>query len=377
MPSTRKPSRLSFSTSSNRSSPDHVDQRIDLVVDLVVAAAGSRSPPPRPCRSARGRLRSRRPPTCGGAGSRRGVRPPAGSRARRPGRRARGRPGRSGCAGRSGSSCSGRRSCRTSSLARPVTSTWRSRTTWSCVSVPVLSVQRMSMAPKFWIDGSRLTMTFLLRHGQRALGQVDGDDHRQHFRGEADGDRQAEEQRLHPVALGQADDEEHRADHDHHEADHQPGEGRARPGRSWSPRAVRPAARRWRRRRSASPVLTTTPRAVPLVTLLPRKQAFGSSMAALAGGVARLARVFSTGMDSPVSADWLTKKSLAAISRRSAGMMEPACRSTISPGNDLARSGSRSPAPSLQDEGAGLHALAQRFDGPAGPAVQDVGQARR
>ena len=32
--------------------------------------------------------------------------------------------------------------------------------TRSCVSVPVLSVQRMSIAPKFWIEFSRLTMTF-------------------------------------------------------------------------------------------------------------------------------------------------------------------------------------------------------------------------
>ena len=31
----------------------------------------------------------------------------------------------------------------------------------SMVSVPVLSVQRMSMAPRFWIEFRRLTMTFL------------------------------------------------------------------------------------------------------------------------------------------------------------------------------------------------------------------------
>ena len=37
-------------------------------------------------------------------------------------------------------------------------------------------------------------------------------------------------------------------------------------------------------------------------------------------------------MDSPVRADWLTKKSLAEMSRRSAGMMDPAVSTTISPG---------------------------------------------
>ena len=35
------------------------------------------------------------------------------------------------------------------------------RMTWSMVRVPVLSVQRTSMAPKFWMEFRRLTMTFL------------------------------------------------------------------------------------------------------------------------------------------------------------------------------------------------------------------------
>src|ERR1035437_915592 len=33
--------------------------------------------------------------------------------------------------------------------------------TWSMVSVPVLSVHNTSMAPKFWMEFSRLTITFL------------------------------------------------------------------------------------------------------------------------------------------------------------------------------------------------------------------------
>ena len=43
---------------------------------------------------------------------------------------------------------------------------------------------------------SRLTITFLPRHGDGALGEADGDDHRQHFRRQADGHGQGEEERL-------------------------------------------------------------------------------------------------------------------------------------------------------------------------------------
>jgi len=38
---------------------------------------------------------------------------------------------------------------------------WRFRMIRSCVKVPVLSVHNTSIAPKFWIEFSRLTMTFL------------------------------------------------------------------------------------------------------------------------------------------------------------------------------------------------------------------------
>ncbi len=58
-----------------------------------------------------------------------------------------------------------------------------------------------------------------------------------------------------------------------------------------------------------APVLTTTPRAVPESTLVPWKHALGSSSADLPlPGTA--AALFSTGIDSPVRALWLTKKSL-------------------------------------------------------------------
>ena len=44
---------------------------------------------------------------------------------------------------------------------------------------------------------------FFLGHRQRALGQADGNDHRQHFRREADGHGEREEKRFFPVVLGE------------------------------------------------------------------------------------------------------------------------------------------------------------------------------
>ena len=71
------------------------------------------------------------------------------------------------------------------------------------------------------------------------------------------------------------------------------------------------------------PVLTTMALAEPLTTLLPWKTAFGISITALDGSLG-VSACFSTGIASPVSEDWLTKKSFAVRRRRSAGMMEPA-----------------------------------------------------
>ena len=80
---------------------------------------------------------------------------------------------------------------------------------WSIVSVPVLSVQSTSMAPRFWMELQPLDDDLLARHGDGALGQADGHDHRQHFRSQAHGHGHGEEERIAPVALGQAVDEEH------------------------------------------------------------------------------------------------------------------------------------------------------------------------
>ena len=63
----------------------------------------------------------------------------------------------------------------------------------------------------------------LARHRDGALGQIDGHDHRQHLGCQPDRDGEREHQRLQPVALGQAVDDEDARHHDRHEADHQPG----------------------------------------------------------------------------------------------------------------------------------------------------------
>ena len=85
-----------------------------------------------------------------------------------------------------------------------------------------------------------------------------------------------------------------------------------------------------------APVSSTRPRAEPLSTLLPMKHALLNSNAVRPAGWF-VSAFFSTGIDSPVKADWETKKSLAARMRRSAGIRLPAARITMSPGTISSR----------------------------------------
>ena len=62
-------------------------------------------------------------------------------------------------------------------------------------------------------------------HGDRALGEVGGHDHGQHFRGQAHGHGQREQRCLHPVAFRKAVEEEHHRNHAHHEPDEHPRYG--------------------------------------------------------------------------------------------------------------------------------------------------------
>ena len=79
----------------------------------------------------------------------------------------------------------------------------------------------------------------------------------------------------------------------------------------------------------SAPTATTTALALPLTTLLPIKARFAVSVRdrLFSAGAAS----FSTGSLSPVSADWLTNRSLALSILRSAGIMSPADRQTRSP----------------------------------------------
>src|SRR5665647_709359 len=75
----------------------------------------------------------------------------------------------------------------------------------------------------------------------------------------------------------------------------------------------------------ALPVLTTKAVAVPLTTEVPMKQKLLHSVIELALLFKALA-IFSTGKDSPVREDWLMNKSLAFMTLESAGAMSPAER---------------------------------------------------
>ncbi|MNC27523.1 hypothetical protein D3C75_756950 [compost metagenome] len=71
--------------------------------------------------------------------------------------------------------------------------------------------------------------------------------------------------------------------------------------------------------------------AVPLTTLVPIKHSVSHSSGLLCDR-SRLTATFSTGKDSPVSEAWPTKRSRAWMTRKSAGIMSPAASLTMSPG---------------------------------------------
>ena len=97
-----------------------------------------------------------------------------------------------------------------------------------------------------------------------------------------------------------------------------------------------------------APVDTTTPRALPEITVEPMKARSSRSVSARPMAVpssASSAR-FSIGSDSPVSDAWLTKRSRAAKMRRSAGTMSPDERWMTSPTTISSMGVSLPPSPS-------------------------------
>ena len=64
---------------------------------------------------------------------------------------------------------------------------------------------------------------FLFAHGNSALSQAGCNNHRQHLRRQSYGNRDAEQEGLQPIALGDAVDEEYQRNHNQHEAYQYPG----------------------------------------------------------------------------------------------------------------------------------------------------------
>ena len=94
---------------------------------------------------------------------------------------------------------------------------------------------------------------------------------------------------------------------------------------------------RWIRPSSVSaPVATTTPVAVPATTSVPENVMFARSASSAPASSATVS--LSTGTDSPVSADSSTARSRRRSSRRSAGTLSPASRTTTSPGTSSVES---------------------------------------
>ncbi len=195
------------------------------------------------------------------------------------------------------------------------------------------------MAPKFWMELRRLTMTFLRGHGQRPLGQADRDNHRQHFRRQTDRHGQRKEKRLLPIVLVQAVDEKNHRHHHRHETQHQPGESldpfvEARLDRLGGDAfgdsaqiSLRTRFHHQTRRRAAlhAGAQKTEIRELQRRNVLPRFP-----------GVELLHR-----QDSPVNVAWMMKRSLHASTRTSPGIMSPAESLTMSPGTNWRNGTSR------------------------------------
>jgi hypothetical protein len=112
----------------------------------------------------------------------------------------------------------------TSSVSRPAMLQWRCSTTRSSVSVPVLSVQSKSIAPKFWMELRRLTITFfrlmaiapLARQTETIIGNISGVS--------PTATASAKKKALFPIVFGESVDKEDKRHHDGHELEHQPSE---------------------------------------------------------------------------------------------------------------------------------------------------------
>ncbi len=211
----------------------------------------------------------------------------------------------------------------------------RSSSIWPLVSVPVLSLHRMSMLPKSSMAARCLTITFC-----RAM-------------------RTAPCARVTVVIIGRNSGVSPTASATANRNDSSGGRCRAKLAsstkstRNSTVRMISTANRaspRWNSvsggwvdscaamspNAVAGPVATTTAVAVPLTTDVPRKTVLRASAAWRAPG-GRSPASFSTGSDSPVRAASWTWRSRVAVRRASAGTRSPAARWMTSPGTSSRR----------------------------------------
>ena len=198
------------------------------------------------------------------------------------------------------------------------------------MSVPVLSVHNTFIAPKFWIELRRLTMTFrrdiaiapLARLTVTIIGSISGV--RPTATATANNRASSQLPLVRPLitktrgaitTMKPSISQVNRM---------MPLSKLVSTRRLAISLATRPKAVR-------GPVSTTTPQPMPLTMALPMKQILGRSNGVSAGPAWAVA-TFSSGIASPVSVDWLRKRSFAVISLRSAGIISPADSRTISPG---------------------------------------------
>ncbi len=109
----------------------------------------------------------------------------------------------------------------TSSSGLPVGSTARTKLMWPSVSVPVLSVRRISMSPRSSMHTRRLTSTPCRARRRDPVGQTRGHDRREQLRRDAHGDRQREQERFEQRPLQEQVDHEDRRGQDSGDLDEQ------------------------------------------------------------------------------------------------------------------------------------------------------------
>ena len=200
---------------------------------------------------------------------------------------------------------------------------WYSSTTLSWVSVPVLSVQRMSIEPRFWMEFRFLIMTFfrlmarapLAREVVTIMGSISGV--RPTATEMANRTACIQSPLVKPLRNSTTGTIISMKRISTQETALTPFSKVVLGGFAFRSLARMPSM-------VSLPTASTMAFALPLTTLLPIKARFSVSVRESRRWTG--AGSFSTASLSPVSADWLRKRSLASRIRRSAGIISPADR---------------------------------------------------